>query len=57
MGGANSVSNAFSNGISVNIPLYTGGLVEGQIDVAKLGKTNAQEEILRVEQDDEILGY
>lgn len=49
-GGANSVSNAFSNGISVNIPLYTGGLVEGQIDVAKLGKTNAQEEILRVEQ-------
>ena len=50
MGGANSVSNAFSNGISVNIPLYTGGLVEGQIDVAKLGKTNTQEEILRVEQ-------
>jgi len=50
MGGANSVSNAFSNGISVNIPLYTGGLVEGKIDVAKLGKTNAQEEILRVEQ-------
>ena len=50
MGGANSVSNTFSNGISVNIPLYTGGLVEGQIDVAKLGKTNAQEEILRVEQ-------
>ena len=50
MGGANSVSNAFSNGISVNIPLYTGGLVEGHIDVAKLGKTNAQEEILRVEQ-------
>ena len=50
MGGANSVSNAFSNGISVNIPLYMGGLVEGQIDVAKLGKTNAQEEILRVEQ-------
>lgn len=50
MGGANSITNAFSNGISVNIPLYTGGLVEGQIDVAKLGKTNAQEEILRVEQ-------
>lgn len=50
MRGANSVSNAFSNGISVNIPLYTGGLVEGKIDVAKLGKTNAQEEILRVEQ-------
>lgn len=50
MGGANSVSNAFSNGISVNILLYTGGLVEGKIDVAKLGKTSAQEEILRVEQ-------
>ena len=27
MGSANSISNAFSNGISVNIPLYTGGLV------------------------------
>lgn len=50
MGSANSINNAFSNGISVNIPLYTGGLVEGKIDVAKLGKTNAQEEILRVEQ-------
>lgn len=50
MGSANSISNAFSNGIAVNIPLYTGGLVEGKIDVAKLGKTNAQEEILRVEQ-------
>ena len=50
MGSANSISNAFSNGISVNIPLYTGGLVEGKNDVAKLGKTNAQEEILRVEQ-------
>lgn len=50
MGSTNSISNAFSNGISVNIPLYTGGLVEGKIDVAKLGKTNAQEEILRVEQ-------
>ena len=50
MGSANSISNAFSNGISVNIPLYTGGLVGGKIDAAKLGKTNAQEEILRVEQ-------
>lgn len=50
MGSADSISNAFSNGISVNIPLYTGGLVEGQIDVAKLGKTNALEEILRVQQ-------
>lgn len=48
---AHSISNAFSNGIAVNIPLYTGGLVEGKIDVAKLGKTNAQEEILRVEQE------
>lgn len=47
MGSADSISNAFSNGISVNIPLHTGGLVEGQIDVAKLGKTNALEEILR----------
>ena len=44
------ISNSFTNGISVNIPIYTGGAVEGQIAVAKLGKTNAQEEILRVEQ-------
>lgn len=45
-----SIGNSFSNGISVNIPIYTGGLVEGNISVAKLGKTTAQEEILRVEQ-------
>ena len=45
-----SVNNMFSNGISVNIPIYTGGRVEGQIEVAKLSKTSAQEEILRVEQ-------
>lgn len=44
------VNNSFGNGLSVNIPLYTGGRVEGQIAVAKLGKTSAQEEILRVEQ-------
>lgn len=44
------IGNSFTNGISVNIPIYTGGLVEGNIAVAKLGKTNAQEEILRVEQ-------
>lgn len=34
----------------MTIPLYTGGKVEGSIDVAKLGKVDAQEEILRVEQ-------
>ena len=50
MTGATRVGNSFSNGISVNIPIYTGGAVEGQISVAKLDKTNAQEEILRVEQ-------
>ncbi|WP_293987313.1 TolC family protein [uncultured Megasphaera sp.] len=47
----NAISNAFGNNLSVTIPLYTGGRVEGNIDVAKLGKTNAQEEILRVEQE------
>ena len=49
-GSRDSVNNTFGNGLSVNIPLYTGGRVEGQIAVAKLGKTSAQEEILRVEQ-------
>lgn len=45
-----TTSNAYTNGLKVNIPLYTGGAVEGQIATAKLGKTNAQEDILRVEQ-------
>ncbi len=45
-----SITNTFSNGLSVNIPIYTGGRVEGQIAVAKLAKTSAQEEVLRVEQ-------
>lgn len=45
-----AISNAFGNNLSVTIPLYTSGKVEGNIDVAKLGKTNAQEDILRVEQ-------
>ncbi|WP_230579038.1 TolC family protein [Megasphaera elsdenii] len=45
-----STSNAYTNKLEVNIPLYTGGSVEGQIATAKLGKTNAQEDILRVEQ-------
>ena len=46
----NAISNAFGNTLAVSIPLYTGGKVEGNIDVAKLSKVNAQEEILRVEQ-------
>lgn len=45
-----STSNAYTNKLEVNIPLYTGGSVEGQIATAKLGKTSAQEDILRVEQ-------
>lgn len=44
------ILNSFGNAFSVSIPLYTGGLVENQIAIAKLGKTNAQEEMLRVEQ-------
>ena len=46
----NVISNAFGNTLAVTIPLYTGGKVEGNIDVAKLSKIDAQEEILRVEQ-------
>ena len=42
--------NTFSNGVTVDLPLYTGGLYEGQIDNAKLGKTDAQETILKTEQ-------
>lgn len=45
-----STQNTFSNGVTVNLPLYTGGLYEGQIDNAKLGKTDAQETILKTEQ-------
>lgn len=46
----NTVANAFSNGLSLNIPLYTGGRVEGNIAVAKLGKTSKQEEVLLQQQ-------
>ena len=45
-----STQNTFSNGVTVDLPLYTGGLYEGQIDNAKLGKTDAQETILKTEQ-------
>lgn len=48
--GVSAIGNRFTNGLSVNIPLYTGGKVEGATEVAKLEKTSAQEEILRVEQ-------
>jgi outer membrane protein TolC len=45
-----STQNKFGNGLSVELPVYTGGLVEGQIDNAKIGKTDAQETILKTEQ-------
>lgn len=45
-----STQNKFGNGLSVELPVYTGGLVESQIDNAKLGKTDAQETILKTEQ-------
>lgn len=45
-----STQNKFGNGLSVKLPVYTGGLVESQIDNAKLGKTDAQETILKTEQ-------
>lgn len=45
-----STQNKFGNGLSVELPVYTGGLYEGQIDNAKIGKTDAQETILKTEQ-------
>lgn len=48
--GRDVIGNSFKNSFSVSIPLYTGGLVENEIANAKLGKTNAQEEMLRVQQ-------
>lgn len=48
--GHDVIANSFKNSFSVNIPLYTGGLVENEIENAKLGKTDAQEEMLRVQQ-------
>ncbi|MCI1248524.1 MAG: TolC family protein, partial [Megasphaera sp.] len=45
-----STSNSYENKLALDIPLYTGGKVEGNIAVAKLGKTSAQEEILRQQQ-------
>jgi TolC family type I secretion outer membrane protein len=45
-----STSNSYGNKLALDIPLYTGGKVEGNIAVAKLGKTSAQEEILRQQQ-------
>lgn len=53
MGQANGrdvIANSFGNSFSVSIPLYTGGQVENEIANAKLNKTNAQEEMLRVQQ-------
>ena len=58
--GVSTIGNRFTNGLSVSIPLYTGGKVEGMTEIAKLGKTTAQEEVLRVEQQtklDAIKGY
>ena len=46
----NSIGSNFTNTLAVSLPLYTGGLVEGNIAVAKLGKVSSQEDILRVEQ-------
>lgn len=43
-------ANSYGNTLGLNIPLYTGGKVEGQIAQAKIGKTNAQEELLRTQQ-------
>ena len=42
--------NSFGNGLNVTLPIYTGGQVEGAIASAKLGKTSAQEEVLKTEQ-------
>jgi outer membrane protein TolC len=39
--GIYTVGNTFANEVALTLPLYTGGLVEGQIDQAKLGITSA----------------
>lgn len=52
--GAVTIGNAFSNAFNVSIPLYTGGKVEKQIANAKLGKKDAQEEVLDVEQETKL---
>ena len=52
--------NSFGNTLKLSLPLYTGGLVEGNVAVAKLGKQRSQEEVLRVEQSsrlDAVKGY
>ncbi|ERT58180.1 TolC family protein [Megasphaera vaginalis (ex Srinivasan et al. 2021)] len=49
-GASTNPVNQFTNGLSLTLPLYTGGKAEGNIAVAQLSKTSAQEEILRVEQ-------
>ena len=50
MGKIATFGNNFSNTLSLSLPLYTGGAVEGSIAVAKLGRDTSQEEIFRVEQ-------
>jgi TolC family type I secretion outer membrane protein len=45
-----TLTNNFSNALTLSLPLYTGGAVEGSIAVAKLGRDTSQEEIFRVEQ-------
>jgi TolC family type I secretion outer membrane protein len=45
-----SIASNYANSLSLSLPLYTGGKVEGNIAVAKLSKLTAQEEIFRVEQ-------
>ena len=58
--GVANIANNYSNALSLSMPLYTGGAVEGNIKVAKLTKETSQEELLRVEQStklDAVKGY
>lgn len=45
-----SVDNRYSQSASVTLPIYTGGAVEGQIDVARYQKESAKQGVLSAEE-------
>jgi len=47
---SSSSNDNFSNSLKINLPLYTGGRVEGQIDQAKLGADVANLGVAKAEQ-------
>jgi len=48
--GSSSANESFNNSIKLNLPLYTGGRVEGQIDQAKLNADVADLGVTKAEQ-------